>query len=201
MSQQDSKSLQPDAKPLLDYLDKEGTVMGFLSAFCVGAGLLMLDRTLGAKASESPYMASVWESGSWFVSIASLSLFVGALMFYLQRSKLLWVLGRLAIELAKQGQVDATTRAEVEEWMFWWQYRVAWGGVLVSTIYTPVALLSPRWPPDPPSFAQLLTLLSVVLVAIAYSWWIWVLRRRDQEGGSTTRRRTRASRSPTSKDR
>jgi hypothetical protein len=182
---------QPDPKPLLDYLDKEGTMMGFLSAFCVGAGLLMLDRTLGAKASESPYMASVWAAGSWYVAIAAASLFFGALMFYLQRSKLLWVLGRLAIELAKKGQVDKDTREEVEEWMFWWQYRLAWGAVLLAAIYVPVALVSPRWPPSSPGSVQLWMTLPVLGVAIIYALWIRMLWRRDQRQEPSTSPRPR----------
>ena len=37
-----------DPKPLLDYLDKEGTVVGLLVAFCVGAAAVLLERLAGA---------------------------------------------------------------------------------------------------------------------------------------------------------
>lgn len=167
-----SQAHPPDAKPLLDYLDKEGTVMGLLSAFCVAAALLMLDRTLGAKPTESAYLGGVWTAGSWYVIITAASLLFGALMFYLQRSKMLWVLGRLAIDR-----------------MFWWQYRIAWAGVLVAAVYVPLALLSPRWPLL--SRGQSWMTLPVLGVAIAYALWIRVLLRRDRRGERTTSRRSR----------
>jgi len=163
--------------------------MGLLSAFCVAAALLMLDRTLGAKPTESGYLGGVWAAGSWYVIITAASLLFGALMFYLQRSKMLWVLGRLAIDLAKEGRLNEETRGEVEKWMFWWQYRIAWAGVLVAAVYVPLALLSPRWPLL--SRGQIWMTSPLLVVAIGYARWIRVLFLRDQREERTTARRSR----------
>jgi hypothetical protein len=43
-----------------DYLDKEMTIMGLLSAFAVGVPAVVLDRTAGADSSTHAALANVW---------------------------------------------------------------------------------------------------------------------------------------------
>jgi hypothetical protein len=42
-----------DVKSYLEYLDKEMTIMGILSTFCVAAAFLVIDRVCGADKSST----------------------------------------------------------------------------------------------------------------------------------------------------
>jgi len=46
-------SVSDVAKPYLDYLDKEMTIEGILSAFCVAVGGVAFDRVLGWRLSPA----------------------------------------------------------------------------------------------------------------------------------------------------
>ena len=76
-----------DPKALLDYLDKEGTLMGLLMAFCVAATGLLFERLAGAttpKGTTPSDLVSVWSHGKGYVFAAAASLMFAALMFYRQ---------------------------------------------------------------------------------------------------------------------
>ena len=80
--------------PYLDYLDKEMTIQGILSAFCVAVGAAAFDRILGAKrADASGLVANLQYFSAPFVLAAIIALITAALFFYLQRSKLAWLHG------------------------------------------------------------------------------------------------------------
>jgi hypothetical protein len=133
----------PDAKPLLDYLDKEGNVMGLLSVFCVGTAALLLERLTGA--SPNTYLTRVWESGRTYVFIGSVLLLLAAAMFYRQRSTLLWVHGLLALAIARSHPPDEYFET-VEEWVFWSEYKAAWTCAIVAFVHVACAVISPLCP-------------------------------------------------------
>ena len=55
-------------KTYLDYLDKEMTIMGLLSTFCVAVVALALERVASAKEGG---LVAVWELGYRFIVIGS----------------------------------------------------------------------------------------------------------------------------------
>jgi hypothetical protein len=77
-----------EPKPYLEYLDKEMTIMGILSGFCVAVLALVVDKIAGAK-DQTP-LASLWtdQSETWLIGAGAL--LVSALFFYRQRSHLAW---------------------------------------------------------------------------------------------------------------
>jgi hypothetical protein len=80
---------EPDGgvKAYLEYLDKEMTIMGILSTFCVVAASLVIDRTAGAE--KTSYLATmIWAHQMGYVLFGSSLLLAAGLFFYLQRSRL-----------------------------------------------------------------------------------------------------------------
>jgi hypothetical protein len=83
------------AKPYLDYLDKEMTIQGILSAFCIAAAAAIFDRILAAD-SRSALIQQLQNGGRPFVLGAVTALIVAASFFYLQRSRLAWLHGQIS---------------------------------------------------------------------------------------------------------
>src|SRR6266542_7101379 len=83
----------------LDYLDKEMTIMGILSGFCVAVLALVVDKI--ALAKDSPSLASLWsrQENHWLIGLTALLL--AALLFYLQRSYLAFYYGQIALAQAR----------------------------------------------------------------------------------------------------
>src|SRR5438034_7757175 len=82
----------------LDYLEKEMTIMGVLSAFCVAALSLALNQVLGAE-KETAFHA-IRDHGLPYMVLGSLFLLAGAWFFYRQRSLLAWFYGQIALAMA-----------------------------------------------------------------------------------------------------
>src|SRR4051812_24717195 len=85
-------------KIYLDYLDKEMTIMGILSTFCVIVSGGALDRIAG---SDKAYFKDVWNNGSPYILLGSVFALLAALFFYLQRSLLAWYYGQISLCVAK----------------------------------------------------------------------------------------------------
>ena len=101
------------AEPYLEYLDKEMTIMGILTAFAGGVPSLVLDRTAGASTS-SPFSA-LWEVERPLILCGSLALFLAALYFYRQRSLLAYYYGQLALSTTPAAYRDKDPAEWIEE--------------------------------------------------------------------------------------
>src|ERR1700735_3788107 len=84
-----------------DYLDKEMTIMGLLTAFAVAVPALVLDHIAGAKESEQPTLYWMWQTEQVMLAAGSLVFFLSALSFYLQRSALAYYYGQLRLSLTE----------------------------------------------------------------------------------------------------
>jgi hypothetical protein len=69
---------------MLDFLDKESSIMGLLAVFCLGSAALVFERVAGA--TEPAYLSTVWKSGHSFVFVAVVCLLAGAACFHRQRA-------------------------------------------------------------------------------------------------------------------
>lgn len=78
----------------LNYLDKEMSIMGILSTFCVAVPSLVLERLASAKDND---LASIWSTGKDYFWIASALMLLSAALFYKQRSLLAFYYGRIAL--------------------------------------------------------------------------------------------------------
>jgi hypothetical protein len=138
------------AKPYLDYLDKEMTIEGILSAFCVAVGGVAFDRVLGVKADAASSLVGQLQSFSYpFVLAAIVGVVTAALFFYLQRSTLAWHYGEISFAVATElaGETGDTRAAsvsacldEAHSWSAWNRYKFGWSFLAVTAIEIVLAL-------------------------------------------------------------
>jgi hypothetical protein len=98
-------TLADSAKTYLDYLDKEMTIQGILSAFCVGFAAAAFDRVLLGKAPAGPtttLITNLRTNPGPFVLTAIIAIMVSALFFYLQRSELAWLHGQVSLAVTRK---------------------------------------------------------------------------------------------------
>jgi hypothetical protein len=110
--------------PYLDYLDKEMTIMGVLSAFSVTVAGLSVTQTAGAE--ETSRMRPIWESNPELILVGAAASLVSGLLFYRQRSLLAWYYGQLVLsEIREDEGQPLKMLSEADGWTTWIQYRVA----------------------------------------------------------------------------
>jgi hypothetical protein len=166
------------AKNYLDYLDKEMSIMGVLSTFCLAVPSLFFERVISADPNSiaHDFLVKLWCNGSVYLVIASVLMLFGAAFFYKQRSKLAWYYGQIALKMA----LPSYTARELDQWLkdadswetwipYHWAYYTiifaAAGFVLaISSVYGQW-ICSCRW-----YFAvALLVFLALVLVLVRHN--------------------------------
>ena len=132
-----------------DYLDKEMTIMGLLSAFAVGVPAVVLDRTAGADTSTHEALAAVWSDQRVLLGAGSLAFVLAALFFYRQRSLLAYYVGQLRFSQTDARYKGMTAKGLLEDadsWATWVHYQTAFvlltlGFALYGfTFYAPLLL-------------------------------------------------------------
>lgn len=112
-------------KLYLDYLDKEMSIMGILSTFCVAVPALILERVTTA---EDNFLANAWDFGNLYFLIASTLMLIAAGLFYKERSRLAWYYGQIAL---KENLPDYTEPSmnqwlkDADSWATWIWYKSA----------------------------------------------------------------------------
>jgi len=86
--------MKTDAKEYLEYLDKEMTIMGILSAVSLAAPAGILNTFMSDKGDLK---AQIWEAGRFFVTAGSLLCVLAAFFFYMQRSRLAQFYGHICL--------------------------------------------------------------------------------------------------------
>jgi hypothetical protein len=128
--------LTMDPKSYLDYLDKEMTIMGILSAFSVAAPAGVLVTVMG----KDGQVAALWNSASLFVIAGSVFCVLAASLFYKERSNLAWFYGQISLVQARGGDETklATQLADwfrdADAWSTWLPYFC--GFILLLTGFT-----------------------------------------------------------------
>jgi uncharacterized oligopeptide transporter (OPT) family protein len=120
-----------------DYLDKEMTIMGLLSAFAVLVAGLVLDRTAAADPEKQATLAQLWSDQREFLGVGSIAFLLAALCFYLQRSLLAYYIGQLRFSktMARYEKPSAKELLEdADSWATWIQYQT--GFVLLALGFT-----------------------------------------------------------------
>jgi len=166
-----SEPAEKTEKVYLDYLDKEMSIMGILSAFCVAVGALVLERVASAKEGG---LAAVWEFGYQFIVIGSGLMLLAALFFYRQRSLLAWFYGQMSLCLAESSEGMAGWLKEADSWATWIHYRIAFGCLMVAFIEYGLGLLSSKYPGFR-SYQYVYALLPVWAGVIVLVPWCWIL--------------------------
>jgi hypothetical protein len=179
------------AKPYLDYLDKEMTIEGILSAFCVAVGGVAFDRVLAVKADgASPFVGQLQEFSYPFVLAAIAGLVTAALFFYLQRSALAWHYGEISFAVATELAGEAGEASLLESlddahsWSAWNRYKFGWSFLAVTAAEILLALfcainrlsLGGRW---------VIAAVPFVMAGVA-DWLISIVMKR-RDGGESSR--------------
>lgn len=131
-------------KNYLEFLDMEMTIMGILSAFCIGVVSLALDRILSAKQVDNSYFFRVAVVGWQYVILGSVAIVIAAVCFYHQRSLLASNYGEICYHEAKgeKGIADMYLE-ETYPWAFWISYQLGFGALVVGFVEYGLALTSP----------------------------------------------------------
>jgi hypothetical protein len=112
-------------KLYLDYLDKEMTIMGILSTFTVAATAAILNKLLSIDVGQLTLQA-IWKHGSSYISFASVLMFLSALFFYRQRSRLAWHYGQICLHSQLESDSEPNIQlVEADSWEAWIPYRWA----------------------------------------------------------------------------
>ncbi len=116
-----------DPKQYLEYLDKEMTIMGILSAVAVAAPAGILSTVL---ANHSDVKTALWNTGQFFILAGSVLCIIAAFCFYKERSLLAWFYGQICLTEARTNKKPISTQLgewlrEADSWETWWPY--SWG--------------------------------------------------------------------------
>jgi hypothetical protein len=116
-----------DTKKYLDYLDKEMTIMGILSAVAIAAPAGVLNALLGTK---DYFKDQLWAAGPFFVVIGSILCVLSAALFYKERSLLAWYYGQMCLTESLDDGNDISRQLRVymrdaDSWETWIPY--SWG--------------------------------------------------------------------------
>jgi hypothetical protein len=138
MKPTDPTNSSDKAERYLDYLDKEMSIMGVLSTFCLAVPSLFLERVISAddKSIAHDFLIKLWGNGSIYLVIASGLMLIGAAFFYKQRSLLAWYYGQIALEVALP---DYTARKldqwlkDADSWQTWIPYHWAYHTIIFAT--------------------------------------------------------------------
>lgn len=109
-------------KLYLDYLEKEMTIMGILSAFCTAVVALVIDRVVSA---EKGILSRLWASSSVYVIVASVLMLLGAFSFYKQRSLLAWFYGQICLCMNRDPSELREWLDDADSWETWIWYQWA----------------------------------------------------------------------------
>jgi hypothetical protein len=117
-----------NSSPFLNYLDKEMTIMGILSAFCIAAPAGVLATVFG---KDNTVTSALWNHTAPFILLGSVSCIVAALLFYKQRSDLAWNYGQICLIQSRCNDTSSWDK-EITEWLSgadgwatWWSYSCA----------------------------------------------------------------------------
>ncbi|HEY7555072.1 MAG TPA: hypothetical protein VIH18_09715 [Candidatus Binatia bacterium] len=163
-----------DPKPYLEYLEKEMTIMGLLSAFSVALASFATERIVSA---EKLFLHDLWLAGRDHVLAGGAMAVLAACFFYLQRSHLAWYYGQIALAHTRGSE----TPVPLEDWLTWadsWETWVRYQtGFIALTLsfasngYAVAATLSPSIRLISRQLSLWMPLL-VALVVVVTRWYV-----------------------------
>ena len=123
-------------KAYLEYLDKEMTIMGILSTFCVAAAALVIERV--GNAEKGTLFRELLYGQPVVVFSGAAALLIAGLCFYLQRSRLAHYYGGICMSMTGLTKDEGTTAEWLEEaysWRTWRRYRAGFGFLSVTGVF------------------------------------------------------------------
>jgi hypothetical protein len=171
----------------LQYLDKEMTIMGILSGFCLASVAFGLDAILSVD-KQHQLGWRVWEQGGCLFLTGATLLLAAAYLFYEQRSCLAWHYGTIAYLIAggEEGEALASLEDLQNSRAEWKHYFFAHGAMILAFAALLLALCSTMvdW------IKEIRLPLSMGL-SILTMVWVLVVFIRQRIGGQKRRRALR----------
>jgi hypothetical protein len=129
-------------KLYLDYLDKEMTIMGVLSTFCIVVPLFVLERLTSA---EKGFLSGLWSSGSRYFWFGLILMLLAGGLYYKQRSLLAWYYGQISLKMAlphhDTSEIETWLR-EADSWACWSSYNTAFYLMIAGSFEYGLGILS-----------------------------------------------------------
>lgn len=132
-----------DTRSYLDYLDKEMTILGILSAACIAVPVFMLDKLAGALVESG--LGRTWSHFGTALKLSSLYLAIGALLFFKQRSLLAWFYGQIAINVSPAADEDSEAETidlieGADAWSTWTWYSLGFDCLILGVVVFALAV-------------------------------------------------------------
>jgi hypothetical protein len=134
-------------KAYIDYLDKEMTIMGILSTFCVAAAALVIDRISSAESHS--FFARLATAHPVQIYVGSGLLMLAGLYFYLQRSRLAHFYGSICMSIIMPQLHEWSTErwlVEAYSWATWLRYRIAFMLLTLTVVVFGFAICETIYP-------------------------------------------------------
>jgi hypothetical protein len=129
----------------LEYLDKEMTIMGIFSTFCVAVVALALDRVGSADPEKKTLFLLLWRDQRLFLLLGSLCVALAATFFYQQRSALAWFYGQISLSIESPSINEIKTEdwyRDADSWVTWIPYQSAFTALTVGFTFYAYSLIT-----------------------------------------------------------
>jgi hypothetical protein len=168
-----------DTKKYLEYLDKEMSIMGILSAVSVIAPGGILSAVL---ASDKGPANALWNTSGIFIVLGAGMCIIAGLCFYGQRSRLARFYGQICLtEVLEKDDVLSTRELlrQTDSWATWWLY--SWGftflilGFVEFLVSAFLHLAPPHWAwcKSHLHFIKMADFVLCILIAAVTAWLQW----------------------------
>jgi hypothetical protein len=130
-------------KIYLDYLDKEMTIMGILSTFCIASLLVSVNSFIlpGKDCKTNPY----WDQSPWFCSLGLVGFLGAGLSFYKQRSQLAYYFGQISLNMVRKKMKEVKDLLDMSDsWSAWNSYKSGFGFLSISFCQFAFVLINSR---------------------------------------------------------
>jgi hypothetical protein len=177
-----SKPTADAAKSYADYLDKEMTIMGILSTFCVIALGGCVTALSGIAKDHSAWFPGFWVQQGPFIFLGMIALLFSAFFFYRQRSILAYYVGQIYLSLFDSNLVTGSTTAlhkQADRWSTWIFYRQAFLCLFTASVLFGRVGLSQVLPSDATTLKLLVSLRvwelwALPLICIFLSFYVYL---------------------------
>jgi hypothetical protein len=158
----------PEAtKSYLDYLDREMTIMGILSSFCIAVVALVLKSVGGADSTSGWFFQELSNHHMVEVSLGCGFLVLAAFSFYLQRSTLAITYGGICMAYAHPNDAHWSGDrwlVEADSWGLWLSYRTGFLFLYMTVIVFVLAVCrTEKFDPIWLRYAETLVLILMVI--------------------------------------
>lgn len=130
-------------KIYLGYLDKEMTIAGILSTFCIASLLVCINSFI--LPGKDGQLNIFWKESPWYCGFGLTGFLGAALSFYRQRSLLAYYYGQISLNvLRKKNEEVEELLDESDSWATWNFYKSGFGFLTISFAEFAFVLINSR---------------------------------------------------------